>query len=83
MAAKKKTALEVARSASGAKIAMRCWLDDLGKKDREDVIEAAREICRGELTNISAIARAWQEYGLPVTRNKLKDLITKVREGAI
>lgn len=81
----------VAENVSPRQIAMavrrprpRTWLDSVSPDQRAEILEVCRDIVAGKIPgSINSIADAWAEHGIPVTRDKLKDLVVKVRQGAI
>ena len=57
------------------------WLDDLSESDRRDVMLVATKLANRTLTNVAGIADAWQQAGLPCSRNKLSALVNSIRKG--
>jgi len=80
--AKRKSLLEVAKSAASSRRPMRCWLDDLDDVTRSEVVEGVKHLVntRG---NITAVIAAWQAEGLPITRNKMRETIDKIKRGKL
>lgn len=60
------------------------WLSLVTPQQRADIIETCQAIISGEMTgSIRAIADAWQAHGIDCSRNKLTDLVAKVRRGEV
>lgn len=72
---------DIARSVHPAN---KSWLDEVTSDERADILSVCRDIIAGKIIGSHrAIADAWAAEGVPVTRHKLDELISKVRRGVI
>ncbi|CAB4191315.1 hypothetical protein UFOVP1229_18 [uncultured Caudovirales phage] len=60
------------------------WIDTVTPEQRAEIIDTCRAIISGEINgSVRAIAEAWQAHGIGCSRNKLTDLIARVRRGEV
>jgi hypothetical protein len=78
----KASLLDIAKAAATIQRKHKCWLDDLDQDSAAQVIEGVRHLYETG-GNRSAVVAAWQKAGVPITTNKMDQLIDKVRRGIL
>lgn len=83
MAKKQGTGTLIA-AAKAIKPRNRTWISEVTAEQREEIYTVCRGIVSGQINgSIRSIAEAWAKMGIPCSRNKLTELVSQFRSGAM